>query len=77
MQKLQKNYDALLQMYGEKAEEAEELKLDLLDVKAMYRSQVMCCLCFTLYINQCLVKLHLLDFYFDEMNCYSVGPYWI
>ena len=42
MQKLQKNYDALLQMYGEKAEEAEELKLDLLDVKAMYRSQVMC-----------------------------------
>ena len=27
-------------MYGEKAEEAEELKLDLLDVKAMYRSQV-------------------------------------
>ena len=28
-------------MYGEKAEEAEELKLDLLDVKAMYRSQVM------------------------------------
>lgn len=46
MQKLQKNYDALLQMYGEKAEEAEELKLDLLDVKAMYRSQVMCCMCF-------------------------------
>ena len=40
MQKLQKNYDALLQMYGEKAEEAEELKLDLLDVKGMYRSQV-------------------------------------
>jgi len=28
-------------MCGEKAEEAEELKLDLLDVKAMYRSQVM------------------------------------
>ena len=28
-------------MYGEKAEEAEELKLDLLDVKAMYRTQVM------------------------------------
>ena len=41
LQKLQKNYDALLQMYGEKAEEAEELKLDLLDVKAMYRSQVL------------------------------------
>ena len=30
----------MLQMYGEKAEEAEELKLDILDVKAMYRQQV-------------------------------------
>ena len=26
-------------MYGEKAEAVEELKLDLLDVKAMYRAQ--------------------------------------
>ena len=49
-------------MYGEKAEEAEELKLDLLDVKAMYRSQVMCCMCFIVYLNQCLVKLHLIHF---------------
>ena len=36
-------------MYGEKAEEAEELKLDLLDVKAMYRSQVV--YSFTVFIN--------------------------
>ena len=27
-------------MYGEKAEEAEELKMDLEDVKMMYRAQV-------------------------------------
>ena len=27
-------------MYGEKAEEAQELRLDLDDVKTMYRSQV-------------------------------------
>ena len=55
-------------MYGEKAEEAEELKLDLLDVKAMYRSQVMCYTYFNVYINQCLVKLHLMNLQFDEMN---------
>ena len=28
----------MLQMYGEKAEEAEELKLDIEDLKTMYRS---------------------------------------
>ena len=39
-QELEKNYDALLQMYGEKAEEAEELRLDIQDVKSMYRQQV-------------------------------------
>ena len=27
-------------MYGEKVEEAEELKLDLQDVKEMYKSQI-------------------------------------
>ena len=31
----------MLQMYGEKAEEAEELKLDIEDLKTMYRQQVM------------------------------------
>ncbi|XP_050533623.1 TATA element modulatory factor-like [Daktulosphaira vitifoliae] len=36
---LQKRYDALLQMYGEKIEESEELKLDLQDVKEMYKAQ--------------------------------------
>ena len=47
-------------MYGEKAEEAEELKLDLLDVKAMYRSQVMN-IAFVLepnYINSVLLSLN-------------------
>ena len=30
----------MLQMYGEKAEEAEELRLDIQDLKTMYRQQV-------------------------------------
>ena len=30
----------MLQMYGEKAEEVEELKLDIDDLKTMYRQQV-------------------------------------
>ena len=33
-------YEAMLQMFGEKAEEAEELKMDIQDLKAMYRQQV-------------------------------------
>ncbi|XP_078494943.1 TATA element modulatory factor [Ciona intestinalis] len=33
-------HDAVLTMYGEKAEQAEELKLDLEDVKTMYRNQI-------------------------------------
>ena len=33
-------YDALLQMYGEKVEETNELRLDLADVKEMYKAQV-------------------------------------
>lgn len=37
---LQEQYDAILQMYGEKVEETEELQLDLQDVKAMYRAQI-------------------------------------
>lgn len=37
---LQTNYDALLQMYGEKVEQYEELKLDLIDVKDMYKLQI-------------------------------------
>ena len=31
--------ETLLQMYGEKSEQAEELRLDLIDVKEMYRQQ--------------------------------------
>lgn len=37
---LQEKYDAVLQMYGEKVEEKEELQLDLQDVKDMYRAQI-------------------------------------
>ena len=37
---LQKQYDTLCQLYGEKVEETEELKLDLIDVKEMYKSQI-------------------------------------
>ena len=33
-------HEALLQMFGEKAEEAEELKMDIEDLKIMYRQQV-------------------------------------
>ncbi|KRT81294.1 hypothetical protein AMK59_5451, partial [Oryctes borbonicus] len=37
---LQQQYDTLCQLYGEKVEETEELKLDLSDVKEMYKSQI-------------------------------------
>uniref|UniRef100_K1Q536 TATA element modulatory factor n=1 Tax=Magallana gigas TaxID=29159 RepID=K1Q536_MAGGI len=39
-EELNQRYDALLQMYGEKVEEADELRLDLQDVKEMYKLQV-------------------------------------
>ncbi len=35
-----RKHEAMLQMYGEKAEEAEGLKLDIQDLKSMYRQQV-------------------------------------
>lgn len=37
---LEKQYDTLCQLYGEKVEENEELKLDLVDVKEMYKNQI-------------------------------------
>ncbi|XP_043468312.1 TATA element modulatory factor [Leptopilina heterotoma] len=37
---VQTKYDALLQMFGEKMEENEELRLDLEDVKEMYKTQI-------------------------------------
>ncbi|KAK7866995.1 hypothetical protein R5R35_006861 [Gryllus longicercus] len=37
---IQHKYDALLQMYGEKVEETQELRLDLEDVKEMYKTQI-------------------------------------
>ena len=39
-QELDQRHNAVLQMYGEKAEECEELKMDLEDVKSMYKTQV-------------------------------------
>lgn len=44
LQELESRYGAVLQMYGEKAEEAEELKMDLQDIKTMYKQQVCCIL---------------------------------
>lgn len=35
--------ETLLQMYGEMSERAEELRLDLMDVKEMYKQQVRVC----------------------------------
>lgn len=40
MKDLDQRYNTILQMYGEKAEEAEELRLDLEDVKNMYKTQI-------------------------------------
>lgn len=40
LNEIQTRYDALLQMYGEKVEETQELRLDLEDVKDMYKSQI-------------------------------------
>ena len=39
-QELDQRYNALLMMYGEKVEEAQELGLDLQDVKDLYKTQV-------------------------------------
>lgn len=37
---LESQYETLCQLYGEKVEENDELKLDLLDVKEMYKNQI-------------------------------------
>ncbi|XP_061714846.1 TATA element modulatory factor [Cydia pomonella] len=39
-QSVQEQYDALLQMYGEKEEQLEELRLDLQDVTQLYKAQL-------------------------------------
>ncbi|KNC83402.1 hypothetical protein SARC_04343 [Sphaeroforma arctica JP610] len=36
---MNQKYEVMLQMYGQKAEEAEEARLDLLDIKEMYKDQ--------------------------------------
>lgn len=40
MQTVQEQYDALLQMYGEKEEQMAELRLDLQDVTQLYKAQL-------------------------------------
>ena len=40
LQQLQVRHDTLLELMGEKEEQVEELKADLLDVKQLYRSQI-------------------------------------
>ncbi len=40
IQELHTRYQALLQMYGEKVEENDELRLDLEDVKMLLKQQV-------------------------------------
>lgn len=37
---LEQRHNAVLQMYGEKAEQCEELRMDLEDVKSMYKTQI-------------------------------------
>ena len=40
LSEVEKNYNAVLQLYGEKVEEVEELRMDLADVKEMYKTQI-------------------------------------
>ena len=46
-------YNAMLQMYGEKVEEVDELRLDLQDVKDMYKGQVKYFSCILVYFCRC------------------------
>ena len=39
-QEVGRRYQAMLQMYGEKVEELQELRLDFEDMKALYRTQI-------------------------------------
>ncbi|PSN32413.1 hypothetical protein C0J52_17542 [Blattella germanica] len=63
-QDLQHKYDALLQMYGEKVEEAQELQLDLEDVKEMYKTQIN--LLSTTNTECSLAKAEKYIFYYDK-----------
>lgn len=40
LRELEHRYNAVLQMYGEKAEEVNELRLDIQEIKEMYRQQI-------------------------------------
>lgn len=56
LEELREQYDAILQMYGEKVEETQELQLDLQDVKDMYRLQID-----DLLVQQRQLQQHLLN----------------
>ncbi len=40
LEDLTKRYHTLLELMGEKEEQVEELKADIIDVKALYRTQI-------------------------------------
>jgi hypothetical protein len=40
MEDLTRRYNTLLELMGEKEEQVEELKADILDMKALYRNQI-------------------------------------
>ena len=46
---MSQKHEALLQMFGEKAEETEELRMDIEDLKTMYRQQVSVYMCVCLW----------------------------
>lgn len=60
---LQEQYDAILQMYGEKVEENDELQLDLQDVKDMYRAQID-----DLLVQQRQMQQKILNYQQEEMG---------
>lgn len=58
-QEMHTRNETLLQMYGEKSEQAEELRLDLIDVKEMYRQQVRAqqgCVTYTAIDSKCFLS---------------------
>ena len=56
-------------MYGEKAEEAEELKLDIQDLKSMYRQQV------CVYLGQMKCPREKISFLCRLMNWWARGGF--
>ena len=64
-------------MYGEKAEETEELKMDLVDIKNMYKQQVVTYLFIYSFIYLILLRcicvlFSFFEFSFVDWNCIFV-----